>query len=178
MTHTRQESGAMGIPRVTAAMLRDLGVCKEQLEVFEAHWPNGAAVTLRGLAKARRLGLSTGFLAYLLPYATRVGYKKVCDAAWAECDKVSTAARVKYQKVSNAAWAKYQKVFDTALAKYFKVNDTEWAEYREVNDAARAEYRKVCDAARAEYRKACDAALAPLLRDALRQREKGSKDDD
>ena len=49
--------------KITAAMLRRMGACEEQVAAFEEEWPDGADVTEKNALRAVALGLDVDWLA-------------------------------------------------------------------------------------------------------------------
>jgi preprotein translocase subunit Sss1 len=139
--------------RITVEMLKTRKACSDQVELFERVFPQGAPVSMRSFAKARKAGLDTRWTAHLLGGPALVEYKKVRDPAWAE-----------YKKVRDPAWAEYEKARDAAWAEYEKARAPAWVEYKKARDAAWAEYEKARAPAWVEYEKVCDAALVAALR--------------
>ncbi len=108
--------------RVTAAQLRELGACKDQVETVEKHWPRGVPLTGPSIRKAMSLGLDVGWFAQAVLGAPALAeYNKVRAPAWAEYEKVMAPAWAEYEKVMAPALAEYEKVRATALAEYNKV---------------------------------------------------------
>ncbi len=87
--------------KITVEMLREMDACKDQVEVFERIFPDGASVTMKSLKKARDARL---------------------DIAWLEC-LLSDPALEKYKKVVGLARAKYYKVVTPAQKEFLKVKD-------------------------------------------------------
>ena len=48
-------------PILTAAHLLDAGACRGQVELFRRTFPDGAALTLANIKRARAAGLSVGW---------------------------------------------------------------------------------------------------------------------
>ncbi len=114
--------------RVTAAQLRELGACEDQVRTVEKHWPRGVPLTGPSINKAMSLGLDVGWFAQAVLGAP----------AWAEYNKVRAPAWAEYEKVMAPALAEYEKVRATALAEYNKVKAPAWAEYGKVRATALA----------------------------------------
>jgi hypothetical protein len=90
--------------RVTAKMLKDLGACKQEVEVFTREWPHGAAVTLANCRRAAVLKLNLTWAAErLLSPSAYVTYKVDIVLAWAP-----------YEAALASTWAAY----NTARAAY------------------------------------------------------------
>jgi hypothetical protein len=65
-------------------MLRAWHACENQVQVFEAEWPQGAALTLRNARRAAVLGLDLNWLArQVLTPSAWAAYKAACAPAWA-----------------------------------------------------------------------------------------------
>ena len=96
--------------KITAAMLRKHGACKEQVEIFRREWPDGAVVNRTNALRAVALEL---------------------DVNWVALELLSGAALVQYGKVLNAAWSQYQKAEagGAALAACRKAQEAAWAEH-------------------------------------------------
>lgn len=79
------------VPRITLDMLR--GACKEQRNIFEAEWPEGADATIENVRRAQELGLNlawgehwftaTAWKVYLEAIApARKAYREAIATAW------------------------------------------------------------------------------------------------
>ena len=97
---------------VTAAMLRAWHACESQVRVFEAEWPQGAALTLRNARRAAVLGLDLNWLArqVLTPSAL---------AARASALATYCVARA-------PAWAAYEAVCARALFRAIEKGSLRW----------------------------------------------------
>ncbi len=104
-------------PRITIGMLR--GACKEQRDIFEAEWPEGADVTIENVRRARELGLNLAWGEHWFTAAAL----KVYDEAIAHSLKVyleaTAPARVAYYEATATAWvaAYLQSVAEREAAK-------------------------------------------------------------
>ena len=137
--------------KITPAMLRQAGACKDQVLLFEQLWPNGATVTLARCLKAVQLGLNLGWAAANLLSATaRKKYSKDTAPAWKKFRKDTAAAREKFDKDTAAAREKFDKDTAPAWKKFDKDRDAAWVEYEKDRDAAWVEYEK--DTAAAFYK--------------------------
>jgi hypothetical protein len=113
---------------LTAAHLRKLRACREQVKWFEELWPKGLhsdEVTPEDLTR-RQFDL-TWVCDYLLTAPALAEYEKTRAAAWAEYEKTRAAAlaeyektrapaREEYEKTRAAAWAECEKAKALALA--------------------------------------------------------------
>jgi len=93
---------------VTAAMLRAWHACESQVRVFEAEWPQGAALTLRNARRAAVLGLDLNWLARQV----------LTPSALAAYEAVRAPALAAYEAACAPAWAAYEAVRAPALAAY------------------------------------------------------------
>ena len=129
---------------LTAADLREIGACAEQVRQFKAEWPDGVDLTEQSIGRAREMGMDLGWFATnALPAPALAEYVRVSDTAWAEYKRVTAPARAKYERVTAPARAKYERVRALALAEYERVCDAALAEYELVTATARAEYERV-----------------------------------
>lgn len=71
--------------------------CKDQVELFAAHWPDGVDLTPESLREAARIGLDVIWLTRLLPPHQALRVQSQDKALWA-----SVGAQVK------ALWASFQ----------------------------------------------------------------------
>ena len=107
--------------KITAAMLRKHGACKEQVEIFRREWPDGAVVNRTNALRAVALELDVNWVALeLLSGAALVQYRKAAGAA-----------DTQYRKAVDAAWSQYQKAEagGAALAACRKAQEAAWAEH-------------------------------------------------
>ena len=92
--------------RLTAADLREIGACAEQVRQFEAEWPDGVDLTEQSIGRAREMGMDLGwFAANALPATALAEYQRECAPAWAEyergCNTALVIARKSIGEVSN-----------------------------------------------------------------------------
>ena len=126
------------IPLITAARLRRLGACEDQVAIFAATFRRGLcpASTHAGRDRqARRIvaaGLNVGWAAArMLTPADRVEFDQNCAFAWAEYGRVSDAALAENKRVRAAlaecdlawadAWGEYDKICTTTMAEYNRI---------------------------------------------------------
>ena len=70
----------MIVPRITLAMLR--GACKEQRDIFEAEWPEGAHATIENVRRAQELGLNLAWGEHWFTADARKVYDEAIAQGW------------------------------------------------------------------------------------------------
>jgi hypothetical protein len=128
---------------ITAAKLRKMKACKDQVALFIATFGKGAEVenTLDNLNKANEAGLDLGWLALRLAPAVYEATRGPAHAA--------------YGAIKGPAWAAYKAIQGSALAAYEAIRDPAYAEYKAIQGPAWAAYE-------ARMRQAAIEALAAL----------------
>lgn len=107
--------------RITAAKLRSLGACEDQVAVFEREWPDGLRLTLKACMRFVELYLDIDWAAeHLLPPSLWAAYQKARAPLWAEYKKARAPLWIKYEKAKAPLWAKYDKATAALWAKYEK----------------------------------------------------------
>ncbi len=104
-------------PRITLAMLR--WACKEQRDIFEAEWPEGADATIENVRRAQELGLSLAWGEHWFWPLARKAYDEARDAAW----KV-------YNEAIAPAWAAYLEAIAPARGAYLEAIAPAWKAHR------------------------------------------------
>lgn len=144
---------SVGTERVTAAGLRKLGACAEQVEIVERAWPGGVTVTLRALRRATALGLNLDWWAQrVLSPEARTVYRQALATASDAYEQATTPARDAYEQARATAWDAYRQATATA-----------WATHAQAAAPALAAYRQAMATALAVY----EQARAPALWRAL-----------
>ena len=67
-------------PRITLGMLR--GACREQRDIFEAEWPEGADATIENVRRAQELGLNLAWGEHWFRVPARKAYIEARVQAW------------------------------------------------------------------------------------------------
>ena len=100
--------------KITAEYLRKMGACEDQVEVFEAEWPDGAKPLLKNLMRCAELGLDLEWFAIeCLTVPAWEEYKKVIAPAWEEYKKAIVLEGRK--KTIARAQEEYEKAIAGAL---------------------------------------------------------------
>lgn len=91
--------------KITAALLKEKGACKDDIRAFEKQWPNGCKVTRKNCRIAFNvMGL---------------------DVTWAAAELLSIKEFAKYQEVCYSAQAKYARRYGCWVTE-----ERVWAKYR------------------------------------------------
>ena len=132
---------------LTAARLKELGACEDQVRLFTATFGRSVVVT-EALAVEYAAAFSWSWAAQrLLTAPARAKYDRVTAPAWAECERATAPAHAEYNRVEAAAQAEYNRVAEAAWAEFKRVRAAAWAECNRVTAAAWAEYEHVTAAA-------------------------------
>jgi len=118
--------------KVTSALLRRKGACRDQTDKFVALFPKGIEITEALCVQHAQVFNWDWAAENLLPKAARVEYERVKASAWAEYDRVMASAWAEYDRVTAPAWAQYKRVKASALAEYNRVTASAWTEYERV----------------------------------------------
>ena len=104
-------------PRITLAMLR--GACKEQRDIFEAEWPEGADATIENVQRAQELGLNLAWGEHWFTAAAWVAYLEAIAPARKAYNEAIAPARKVYLEAIATAWceAYIQSVAEREAAK-------------------------------------------------------------
>ena len=127
---------------ITAAWLTEREACRDQVETFEAEWPDGAELSETNIRRALGLGLDLHWLAHMV---------------------LKGPARREYKRTTALALAEYERATAPALAEYARARDPAQAEYERAIDLAWAEYERATAPAQAEYERAVAQALISAL---------------
>jgi hypothetical protein len=66
--------------KITAKKLRDARLCRDAIDDFSKHWPNGCQATLENFMEAQAIGLEVYALLNLLPLASRRAWHRENNA--------------------------------------------------------------------------------------------------
>ena len=114
--------------KITAAQLRRLGACKEQLARFEALFPKGVVPT-RALCLAHARDFSWEWAAArLLPTSALVAYNAARASAWTTCEAARAPAQAAYNAACASAWTTYEAAGVSAQAAYNAARAPAWAD--------------------------------------------------
>jgi hypothetical protein len=154
---------------ITAAMLRGMGVCREQYKLFKRTFPEGCAVTRRNARKAMRTELDLEWFAvHFLGGVPRDRFLHArSEAIKREAIKGRRAWNA-YGKAVEVAKERKWKAIDGSGARDVKKIAAEVEKCSKAKRTARVKYQKKCIAARKER----DEKIGIALVDAIRLQDK------
>jgi len=130
--------------KITVKMLKKHNACEDQVDLFEATFPDGVQVT-----EAVCLAVADKF-----------------DFSWAADSLPPPEARAEYSAKHAPIWAEYEAKRAPIWAEYWAKLDGIWSEYKAKSDGIRAEYGAKHAPIRAEY----EAKRAPIRAEYLAKR--------
>ena len=105
--------------QITLLLLKRLGACKDQRDLFKTTFGRYAELTEESAIRAADAGLSISWLASeVLTSESDAEYQRVCQPADAEYQRVCQPAKDEYQRVRKNADAEYQRVCQNAEDEY------------------------------------------------------------
>ena len=130
-------SKALKYQAVSAALLRKLGACKDQIAVFRVTFGDGdTPITPEMITRAYCAGLDLDWAAeYLLTAPAWKAYKAAMAQAWEAYEAAKAPAREAYE----AAMAQTWKAYEAATAQAQEAYEAATAPAREAYEAAMAQ---------------------------------------
>ena len=151
--------------RVTLPLLRALGACEDQIDIFEALYPDGVDVAPATVEAAHVAGLNVVWLATSEARATRDAASAPAKAAY---QAATAPAKAAYRAAVAQAWADYQATIAPAWADYQAAIAPAKADYQAAVDKVWAAYQDATAPVWADYQAGDWDTLAVLIEDAVR----------
>jgi len=129
--------------KITTELLKEKNACEDDIEIFQAEWPDGAEMTLENLLRIVELELDLDwFTENFLDESAQREYDEAIAPARRECDEAIASAHQKYDEAIAPAHQKYQEAIASAHQKYQEAIASAHQKYDEVTALAYRKYQE------------------------------------